>query len=253
MVTGGGAGIGRAVAVRLARGGSGVGVIDLDAITAEETVARICGEGGRAMALPVDVTNAVGVEDAVVEVVERYGPLTKVANVAGTSIRKDLLSMSLDEWNHVIGVNLTGYFLVLKSALPRMRRAGGGAIVQIASIAGHIGYGSSAYTASKGGILALTKQLARELARDGIRINSVSPGIVRTEINRMLLDDPKVAGQTIANTPLGRIGEPDDIAAAVEFLLGPDSGFITGADLLVDGGMISYVHRDGASPPVESA
>jgi len=129
-----------------------------------------------------------------------------------------------------------------EAVIPAMRVAGGGSIVQIASIAGHIGYGFSSYTAAKGGVLALTRQLAGELAQDGIRINSVSPGVVRTGLNRDTLGTPAIAGATIQNIPLGRLGEPRDIAAAVCFLAGPEASFVTGTDLVVDGGMVSKIH-----------
>jgi len=136
--------------------------------------------------------------------------------------------------------------------IPPMAAAGGGAIVQVASIAGHTGYGFSSYTAAKGGVLALTKQLAAELAEDGIRINSVSPGVVHSGLNRDTLGNADIRQATEDNIPLGRIGEPDDIARVVAFLAGPGADFVTGTDLVADGGMISTIHWGAAGGKLHS-
>jgi 3-oxoacyl-[acyl-carrier protein] reductase len=152
----------------------------------------------------------------------------------------------------VLDVNLTGYFHLLKAAVPRMAAAGGGRIVQIASIAGHTGYGYASYTATKGGVLAITRQLASELAPMRIRINSISPGVIETGLNRDTLATDTIRDATIGNTPWGRIGRPEDIAQAALFLVGPQSEFVTGTDLVVDGGMISCIHWGAAGRSLQS-
>ncbi len=242
VVTGAGSGIGRACAERLGARGAVVALLDSNENGADETAQRIATAQGTALTLAVDVTDEAAVSSAVDRASSQLGEPTILINAAGIIIRKSLLESTVQEWRRVLDVNLTGYFILLKNVIPRMRAAGGGSIVQIASIAGHIGYGFSSYTAAKGGILALTKQLAGELAEDRIRINSVSPGVVRTGLNRDTLGTPAIAQATAENIPVGRLGQPTDIAAAVCFLAGPDAGFVTGTDLVVDGGMVSKIH-----------
>lgn len=242
VVTGAGSGIGRACAERLAEQGAAIALLDSNENSAAETATQIASAGGSALALVVDVTDEASVGHAVDEANRQLGEPGILVNAAGIIVRKDLLDSTVEEWRRVLDVNLTGYFILLKTVIPRMRAAGGGSIVQIASIAGHIGYGFSSYTAAKGGVLALTKQLAGELAEDGIRINSVSPGVVRTGLNRDTLGIPAIVQATTQSIPVGRLGEPCDIAAAVCFLAGPEASFVTGTDLVVDGGMVSKIH-----------
>ena len=242
VVTGAGSGIGRACAERLAKRGTAIAVLDSNTDAGAQSATQITLAGGNALAVAVDVSDELAVGRAVARVCDTLGQPTILVNAAGIIVRKGLLDSTVQEWRRVLEVNLTGYFILLKAVIPAMRVAGGGSIVQIASIAGHIGYGFSSYTAAKGGVLALTKQLAGELAQDGIRINSVSPGVVRTGLNRDTLGTPAIAGATIQNIPVGRLGEPRDIAAAVCFLAGPEASFVTGTDLVVDGGMVSKIH-----------
>ncbi|MFC4000109.1 SDR family NAD(P)-dependent oxidoreductase [Prauserella oleivorans] len=247
VVTGAASGIGRACALRLAETGSVVALLDLNG--AGETRKLVEERGGRAVEFTVDVTDDEAVRTVVGKLPE---PPRTLVNAAGIIIRKKLLESSVEEWRRVLDVNLTGYFIMLRHVVPAMARAGGGAIVQIASIAGHTGYGFSSYTAAKGGVLALTRQLAAELAEQGIRINSVSPGGVHSGLNRDTLANETIRSATVGNTPLGRIGEPDDIARAVAFLAGPGADFVTGTDLVVDGGMISTIHWGNAGGELHS-
>ncbi|WP_033288403.1 SDR family NAD(P)-dependent oxidoreductase [Amycolatopsis jejuensis] len=247
VVTGAGSGIGRACALRLAETGLSIAALDADAAAAERTAKEV---GGAAFA--VDVTDENAVASAVAVADSLFGSPKVLVNAAGIIIRKKLLDSTVDEWRRVVDVNLTGYFVLLKQVIPRMAAGGGGSIVQIASIAGHTGYGFSSYTAAKGGVLALTRQLAAELAVDGIRINSVSPGVVHSGLNRDTLSHENIRSATVANTPLGRIGEPDDIARVVAFLAGPGADYVTGTDLVADGGMISTIHWGAAGGELHS-
>lgn len=241
VVTGGGSGIGKACALRLAGHGPVV-VLDRDGEAATATLAEIEAVGGKGLSYAVDVTDDEAVAAAVGAAANTLGPPRVLLNCAGMGVRKNLLDTTVEEWRRVVDVNLTGYFILLRHVVPRMKDSGGGSIVQIASIAGHIGYGYPSYTAAKGGVLSMTRQLAGELAPFGIRINSISPGVVRTGINRDTLSQEAIRDATIGNIPVGRLGEPEDIAAVVAFLAGHESGFVTGADLVVDGGMISRIH-----------
>jgi NAD(P)-dependent dehydrogenase (short-subunit alcohol dehydrogenase family) len=247
VVTGAGSGIGRACALRLAETGVKLVALDSDVASAERTAKEVDGA-----AFAVDVTDEEAVAAAVAKANHRFGPPKVLVNAAGIIIRKKLLESTVGEWRRVLDVNLTGYFILLKQVIPLMAAGGGGSIVQIASIAGHIGYGFSSYTAAKGGVLALTRQLAAELAADGIRINSVSPGVVHSGLNRDTLGNENIRAATVANTPLGRIGEPDDIARAVAFLAGPGADYVTGTDLVADGGMISTIHWGAAGGELHS-
>ncbi|GAA3551710.1 SDR family NAD(P)-dependent oxidoreductase [Amycolatopsis ultiminotia] len=249
IVTGAGSGIGRACAHRLADAGLAVAVLDANRDAAEKTAAELLGD---AAAFTVDVTDEAQVARVVGAATERFGGPAVLVNAAGIIVRKTLLESTVEEWRRVLDVNLTGYFILLRQVVPLMAAGGGGSIVQIASIAGHTGYGFSSYTAAKGGVLALTRQLAAELAQDGIRINSVSPGVVHSGLNRDTLANPAIHAATVANTPVGRIGDPADIAAAVAFLAGPDAGYITGTDLVADGGMISTIHWGAAGDDLHS-
>jgi NAD(P)-dependent dehydrogenase (short-subunit alcohol dehydrogenase family) len=251
VVTGAGSGIGRECALTLARAGAALACLDRDGRAAERTCGEIAASE-RAVAISVDVTDEGQVQDAVARAEAELGPIRMLVNAAGIVVRKGLLETTADEWRRVVDVNLTGYFHLLQAVVPRMEAAGGGRIVQIASIAGHTGYGYVSYTAAKGGVLAITRQLALELAGRRIRINSVSPGVIETGLNRDTLSTDAIRRATVANTPWGRIGSPEDIAQAVLFLLGPGSDFVTGTDLVVDGGMISCIHWGSAEQALHS-
>ncbi|PXY18207.1 SDR family NAD(P)-dependent oxidoreductase [Prauserella flavalba] len=247
VITGAASGIGRACALRLATTGATVALLDVNG--AEDTRREVEERGGKAAEYAVDVTD----DNAIREVIGRLPAAPRVlVNAAGIIVRKKLLDCSVEEWRRVVDVNLTGYFVLLRNVIPAMADAGGGSIVQIASIAGHTGYGFSSYTAAKGGVLALTKQLAAELAEHRIRINSVSPGVVESGLNRDTLSNQAIRTATVDNIPLGRLGEPDDIARVVAFLAGPEADFVTGADLVADGGMISTIHWGNAGAELHS-
>lgn len=247
VVTGAGSGLGRASAMLLAASGARVAALDAVGSSARTTREEIEKSGGQAFDVAVDVTDEAAVSDAIADVSGQLGPPRVLVNAAGIVIRKNLLDSSVPEWRRVLDVNLTGYFILLKAIVPVMAEAGGGAIVQIASIAGHTGYGYPSYTAAKGGVLAITRQLANELAPMRIRINSVSPGVIHSGLNKDTLSDESIRSATEGNIPWGRIGQPDDIARAVAFLASPKTDYVTGTDLVVDGGMISTINWGSAA------
>jgi 3-oxoacyl-[acyl-carrier protein] reductase len=248
LVTGAGSGIGRATALLLAQAGARVAGFDLDTETVRRTAEEITSAGGEAHALTGDVAESAQTRAAVEEAEARLGPLRVLVNAAGVVVRKGLLDTTPEEWQRVLDVNITGYFNFLQAAVPRMEAAGGGRVVQIASIAGHVGYGYVSYTAAKGAVLSITRQLAAKR----IRINSISPGVIETGLNRDTLSNDAIRDATIANTPWGRLGAPDDIAQAALWLAGPGSEFVTGTDLVVDGGMISCIHWGAARESLTS-
>jgi NAD(P)-dependent dehydrogenase (short-subunit alcohol dehydrogenase family) len=238
IVTGAAQGIGRAVALRMAAMGAHVAVWDTQADGAEES-ARLCRESGAvARAWRVDVGAAAEVEAAVAAFEREWGRPDALVNNAGTFPRAHALDMELSEWERVLRVNLTGTFLCACAVARRMKDAGRGVIVNMASGRALAGAAKGAhYAASKGGIIALTKSLALDWARYGIRVNCVIPGLTDTAQPRGELSDEELYAMG-SRTPLGRIGQPQDIAAVVAFLLGDDAAYMTGQSVAVNGGAI---------------
>jgi NAD(P)-dependent dehydrogenase (short-subunit alcohol dehydrogenase family) len=237
VVTGAGAGIGRATALALARGGAVVHALDRDGERAAETAAAA---GGTAHA--IDVSDEAAVEAAMAAVAERSGRLDILVNNAGTAIRRATLDLPLADWDKVIAVNLTGVFLCARAAARHMIPQGGGAIVNMASIMGLSGgglYPNISYQSSKGAVVNLTRALAVEWARDRIRVNAVAPTWVRTDFIRPLLAQPELIARIEAMTPLGRLAEPEDVVGAILFLASPAAAMITGHTLPVDGGFLA--------------
>ena len=238
LVTGGGRGIGRAIALELGRAGADVAVnYYVEPERAEATAADITALGVRGMTVAGDVGDAADAQRMIDEVVTRFGRIDILVNNAGTQTWTPFLEVTEREWDLVIRTNLKGCFLCTQAAARHMRSTGG-AIVNIGSGCNKVPFpGLVAYTASKGGIEMLTKVAAVELAPYRIRVNCVAPGAVDVERTRLELDD--YAGTWGAVTPLGRIGEPADVARAVRFLATDDSAFVTGQTLWVDGGMFT--------------
>ncbi len=236
LVTGAGSGIGRATAELLAARGGAVVAADVNRGGAEETVDRIRKAGGRAEACHCDVTQAAHVEAAVALARERLGRLDVLINCAGILRVAPLEATSEKEWGEVLAVNLTGAFLQTKTAMAAMREQGGGAIVHIASRAAiRAKEGHGAYGAAKAGILQLTQMAALEGAPHGIRVNCVCPGFIDTPMTRGANDDEAFAAWSRV-CPLGRPGQPEEIARAMLFLASDEASFITGVALPVDGG-----------------
>lgn len=240
-MTGASSGIGLAAARAFSAAGDKVLGIDLTSPTAEEH--------GDIEFVTADVTDETSLAEALLG-----RSIDVVVNCAGIIVRKGIEDTTLAEWNRVIGVNMTGSFLVIKAALPALKSSQHSpSIVQVASISGHIAYGYPAYTASKGAVLALTRELATELAPLGIRVNSISPGVTRTGINTDTLSVGEISEATLDATPLGRLGAPEDMAEAIRFIAGPGASFITGQDLVVDGGMSSHINWGGAGDALRNA
>ena len=249
LVTGGGSGIGRAVALALAEAGAPVAVLDLSADGARETVARIGEHGGRALALTGDASRADDVDRAVDAAVEQLGPLGIVVTAAGIlDGYQPADEMATAVWEKVIAINLTGTFLAARRALAEMLPRGAGRIVAVASVAGLVGSGGGpAYTASKHGVVGLVRQLAIVYAERGITVNAVCPGAIATALRatstRILgADAPPMRGvgtddaAVRAVTPAGRRGTVEEVAAAVRYLCSEEAAYVTGHTLVVDGG-----------------
>lgn len=238
LVSGGAGGIGAAAARLLAREGAAVVIGDLLEVEGRETEAAISGTGGRVQFLTMDVTNEDDWRRAVETAVNSYGKLDVLVNNAGISGRTTVEETSVELWDKVMAVNAKGVFLGTKIAIPAMKQAGGGSIINISSIYGLVGSETStSYHASKGGVRLLTKSAAIQYAKDGIRVNSVHPGFVDSPMTERFHALPEIRSRRLAATPLGRMGTPEDIAAGVLYLASDESSFVTGSELIIDGGM----------------
>ncbi|MBV1878828.1 MAG: glucose 1-dehydrogenase [Pseudomonadales bacterium] len=235
LVTGGASGIGAAHAQVFAAEGAKIMVGDLQQEKGRELVANIDKAGGEADFMLLDVANEASWQAIVAATVSRFGKLTSLVNNAGIGRSKDTESETVEGWNKVCAVNQTGVWLGMKVAIPAMRDAGGGAIVNISSVYGIIGsVGMIAYHASKGAVRLMTKAAALEYATQNIRINSVHPGIIATPLAMTLPEE--YINDIKGKTPMGRLGQPEEIARGSLFLISDDASFVTGTELVVDGG-----------------
>jgi NAD(P)-dependent dehydrogenase (short-subunit alcohol dehydrogenase family) len=241
LITGGAAGIGRAICLQLAREGAAVAVTDRADEGGSETLALVEKAGGTGLSLRMDVSREPQIADAVAQVLRRFGRIDALFNNAGIELSRALHDTTTEEWDRVLDVNLKGIFLVSRQVLPVMMRQGRGAVVNSSSISGLLGWpGSAAYCASKGGVIALTRQMAVDYAPHGIRVNCICPGSTLTPMIERLFGvekDPEASRRSIeAMHPLGRLARPEEIAEAALFLASEEASFITGAALPVDGG-----------------
>jgi 2-hydroxycyclohexanecarboxyl-CoA dehydrogenase len=242
LVTGAARGIGRAIALELARGGRRVAVGDLLAEQVAETAAAIEADGGAALALELDVTDPAAVRDAVARADAELGPVDVLVNNAGWDELRPFLETDEDFWRRVVEINFLGCVRVTHAVLPGMVERGFGRVVNIGSDAGRVGSSlESVYSGAKGGVIAFTKTVAREVARAGVTANTVCPGPTRTPMLEAMAADPdrgrKLVDGLERAVPMRRLGEPEDVAAAVAFLASDAAGYITGQTLSVSGGL----------------
>ncbi len=243
VITGGANGIGLSAATLMAGAGARVMIVDRDEAAGARAVEAVTKAGGRAESVAVDVTDEAAVEALYAGVAERHGGIDIAVNNAGIAIRKPSVELPLEEWNAVVSVNMTGVFLCARAAARHMIEAGrGGAMVNTASIMGLSGgglYPNISYQTTKGAVVNMTRALAVEWAPHRIRVNAVAPTYVRTRLIQPLLDQPDLVARIEAMTPLGRLAEPEEVAAAIVFLASPAAAMVTGHTLPIDGGFLA--------------
>ncbi len=241
VVTGGAGGIGSATCRAFAREGAKVVVADRDMAGAKALSEELCADGGEATAVAVDMTRAAEVEALVAAAEERFGKLDVMFNNAGIFHPADgsVVETSEEVWAEVIDINLKGVFLGCKYAVPALERAGGGALINTASFVATMGaaVSQSAYTASKGGVLALTREIAVEFARKGIRANAICPGPIDTPMLAKLFEDERARDRRLVHLPMGRLGKAEDIAEAAVYLASDGASYVSGTEFMVDGGI----------------
>lgn len=245
IVTGGGSGIGRAIALALAAGGASVAVLGRRQEALEGVVKEISQAGGEALAVAADVTRADEVRKAAEETEKAFGRIDVLVNNAGALSVSTVDSISEEEWDRVLATNLKGPFLMSRAVLPAMRRVGGGSIINIGSVLGLVAMRDrAAYCASKGGVTLLTKAMALDHAHENIRVNCICPAIVETDLIRDLFlkteEGQKARDARISTLPLRRFGKPADIAGLAVFLASDESSWMTGVAVPVDGGLTAH-------------
>lgn len=239
VVTGGGRGLGEAIALAIARSGANVAVVSRTRSQIEETACEIKALGQSALAVVADVAKLEDVQLMVNKVAQRFGRIDVLVNAAGVNQRAPSLDVSPELWERILSINLRGTFFCCQAAATYMIQQNGGAIVNIASITSSVGIPSLApYAASKAGVEALTRVLAAEWAPHGVRVNAVAPGYFRTEMTKSLFEDVDWVDRLLARIPLGRAGLPEDLAEAVVFLVSPAARYVTGQVVTVDGGFL---------------
>jgi NAD(P)-dependent dehydrogenase (short-subunit alcohol dehydrogenase family) len=237
LVTGASKGLGKAMALALAEAGVKLALISRDEKLLAEVAAEIATAGSEAAVFPADVADEGQVVALEKAVAARFGRIQILINNAGINIRKVIDDFTLEEWNRVQAVNVTSAFLMARSFLPHLRGQGYGRIINMTSIMSHVSLpGRTAYSTSKAALLGFTKALALELAPEQITVNGISPGPCLTEINRPLLDNPELAQFFVSRIPAGRWGRPEEVAQLAVFLCSASGGFITGTDIVIDGG-----------------
>lgn len=237
VITGGSRGLGRAMALALAEEGAALALVARDSDKLEETAAMCREKGARVVTLLCDVTSEESVEQTRAGVIAAFGTAHILINNAGINIRKPIHEFTLEEWMRVTNTNLTSVFLMCRAFVPHMKGNGYGRIINMTSIMSHVSLpGRTAYSSTKTALLGLTRALSQELAGDGITVVGISPGPFATEMNTPLMQNPETNAQFISKIPVGRWGRVEEIGALARFLCSEDAGFITGTDILIDGG-----------------
>ena len=238
LISGGARGQGAVEAKLFASEGASVVIADILDDEGRQVEAEIAESGGDATYVHLDVTSESQWNDAVSAAVERYGKLDILVNNAGILIRAGVEDTTEEDWDRIMDINAKGVFLGTKAAIPAMREAGGGSIINISSVAGLQGSpGAAAYSSTKGAVRILTKSTAIQYALEGIRCNSVHPGLIYTDMTRETLDTPEGDRDWRARVPIGRLGVSEDVAKGVMFLASDESSYMTGSELVIDGGM----------------
>ena len=242
LITGAGNGIGRAAALALAEAGAAIAVTDIEGDSAKNVADEITEQGGTARAYSLDVSDSDAIVANVEQVVADFGRLDVLVNNAGIAVPEPTVDVTMESWDRTIAINMTACFVASREAGRHMLKAKRGRIVSVASVMGFSGggiYGNLAYRASKGAVVNMTRALAAEWALEGIRVNAIAPGWVKTRLVEVFNDDPTIIPQLISRIPMGRLADPVEMATAILFLASGASSMVTGHTLPVDGGFLA--------------
>ena len=237
LITGASRGLGKAMALALAQEGASIALVARDREQLEKSAEEVWRTGSGAQVFPADVTSEEQVLRLEKDVAQALGRIHILINNAGINIRKNLTDFTLEEWRRVLDTNLTSTFLMCRSFVPHMQGNGYGRVINLASTMAHVSIAArTAYSASKTAILGLTRALALELAPEAITVNAISPGPFATEMNTPLIENPEINAQFVAKIPVGRWGRVEEVGQLAVYLCSPEAAFITGTDILIDGG-----------------
>ncbi len=249
IVTGGGSGIGESICRAYAKEGAVVVIADMDLKGGERVASAIKADGGTASAYQVDIRNADQIASTVSDTVAKHGRIDVLVNNAGARIIKGFMQHSMDDWNKMLDINLSGPFMFSQAVVPNMVKNGGGVIINLCSIASFMGRPNRcAYVAAKTGLLGLTRAMSMDLSVKKIRVNAIAPGMVASPFNQVFAEAEDTGDAWAGENLIGRWGQPDDIAGAAVFLASDESGFITGSEIKIEGGWLGARARAGETP-----
>jgi NAD(P)-dependent dehydrogenase (short-subunit alcohol dehydrogenase family) len=237
VVTGGSRGLGKAISMSLGSAGASLALVGRDETALRAAAEEVRESGTEVATFQTDITEEQQVDRLKGEILSRFSRVDILVNNAGVNVRKPISEFPLEEWNRVLATNLTGPFLMCRAFVPQMRGRGYGRIINLTSIMSHVSIpGRTAYSASKAGLLGFTKALALELAAEGITVVAISPGPFGTEMNTALIQDPNTNREFVTRIPVGRWGNAEEVGQLARYLCSPEAGFVTGTDILIDGG-----------------